>query len=246
MTSSLLKKTVWISHRGYKASAVENTLHAFKAAVNIGFSALETDLRMTKDNHIVLIHDKTIARLAGNHTPVRKMTRREIASLRLINDERFLFFDEFVEAFAGCSWIFDIKPEFAKQTISTLAGWAQKNNFTEPLCRQAKFLTWRSGHEQLLKSFFPGASCYARKSECRQAGLSVLFGLPGFGAIKPGRTYALPPSFGMLSLFKKKIVHPFHQRNAKTIAFLPGTDFLAKKAVTAGFDEILTNGVISY
>ena len=59
MTSFSHKKPGWISHRGYKANAVENTGKAFATAVDIGFSALETDLRITKDHQIVLIHDKT-------------------------------------------------------------------------------------------------------------------------------------------------------------------------------------------
>ena len=63
--------------------------------------------------------------------------------------------------------------------------------------------------------------------------------------LKPGRTYALISNIGKISLFKKSVVRYFHKRNAKTIAFLPQTDFLAQQAVRAGFDEILTNGKIS-
>ncbi len=245
MMTPSLKKSVWISHRGYKENAAENTFSAFKAAVDIGFAALETDLRVTKDNHIVLIHDETITRLANDRRRVRDLTRRELESFRLLNGERFFFFEQFTKTFANCSWTFDIKPENGKETIRALAAWTQKNNFAKQLFRQAKFLTWQSGHESLLKSFFPDAECYARKTECWRAGLSVVFGLPVLGSIKPGRTYALPPSFGGISLYNKSIVRHFHKQHAKTIAFLPGTDFLAKKAVRAGFDEILTNGIIS-
>ena len=245
MTTPSLKNPVWISHRGFKANAVENTCRAFAAAVDIGFSALETDLRITKDRHIVLIHDKTISRLANDRRRVIDLTRRELESFKLANGERFFFFDQFTERFRNCSWTLDIKPENGKQTILTLTAWAQKNHFEKQLCRQAKFLTWRPGHETLLKAHFPLADCYARRVECWRAGLSVLFGLPVFGAIKPGRTYAVSPYFGKIPLFKTAVVRHFHQRNAKTIAFLPETDFLAQKAVKAGFDEILTNGKIS-
>ncbi|MBC2716428.1 MAG: hypothetical protein HF978_14075 [Desulfobacteraceae bacterium] len=244
MISPPLKKPVWISHRGFKANAVENTFSAFKAAVDIGFSALETDLRITKDNHLVLIHDETITRLANDRRCVRNLTRRELESFRLAHGDRFLFLEQFTEMFITCSWIFDIKPEGGKQTIQVLAAWAQKNDFVKQLSRQAKFLTWKPGHEALLKSYFPWADCYARKIECWRAGLSVLSGMPVLGSIKPGRTYALPPFFGNIPLFRKSVVRHFHKQNARTIAFLPETDFLAQKAVRAGFDEILTNGTI--
>jgi hypothetical protein len=244
MTPPSLKKTVWISHRGFKAHAVENTSNAFKAAMDIGFSAIETDLRVTKDNHIVLIHDKTLFRLAKDRRRVRDLTRHELESFKLAQGERFFFFDQFTEAFDNRSWTFDIKPESGNETIHALAAWTKKHDFSKPLSRQAKFLTWTAGHEALLKSYFPWADCYARKVECWRAGVSVLVGLPWLGSIKPGRTYAIPAKFGTVSLFKDSVVTPFHRRNARTIAFLPETDFLAAKAVEAGFDEILTNGRI--
>lgn len=244
MTSVSLKKPVWISHRGFKASAVENTFNAFAAAVDIGFSALETDLRITKDRHIVLIHDKTLSRLANDRRHVIDLTRQELESIRLANGEQFFFFEQFAQRFNHCSWTLDIKPENGKETIHALAAWAEKSNFSKQLAQNAKFLIWKPGHEKLLKSIFPWADCYAKKIECWQAGLSVLCHLPALGFIKPGRTYALPPFLGGIFLYKKSIVRLFHQRNAKTIAFLPGTDFFAQKAMKAGFDEILTNNMI--
>jgi glycerophosphoryl diester phosphodiesterase len=240
-------KPLWISHRGYKAHAAENTGAAFSAAVKMGFSALETDLRLTKDRQLVLIHDPTLSRLAGDRRRVSELLRKDIERFQLANGERFLFFDRFVQLFHNCTWTLDIKPETGTQTIAALAEWADKNNFTEKLFAQAKFLFWRAAHETQLKRRFPGARCYARRFECWRAGLSVIIGLPFIGGIKPGRTYALPAHIGRLFLFKPSVVKFFHRRNAKVIAFLPPTDFLARQAVLAGFDEILTNGsIISY
>ena len=241
------KKPLWISHRGYKARAVENTEAAFTAAVNKGFSALETDLRITKDRHLVLIHDPTLRRLAGDRRRVSDLTRKEIEGFRLAHGERFLFFDQFVQTFPSCTWTLDIKPENGKQTIAALAAWAQKNYFTGKLVRQAKFLCWRAAHEANLKQRFPGACCYAQRAECWRSGFSVMLKLPFLGGIRPGRTYALPPRIGHIFLFQPPAVKIFHQKKARVIAFLPPTRSLARQAVMAGFDEILTNGrIISY
>lgn len=46
-----------IAHRGDCTSFPENTLQAFNAAVDRGFLAIETDLNLTKDGHVVLFHD---------------------------------------------------------------------------------------------------------------------------------------------------------------------------------------------
>ena len=125
---------------------------AFKAAVEIGFSALETDLRLTKDRHIVLIHDPTLRRLTGDRRRVKNLTRKELQLFRLAHGERFLFFDEFTEMFDSCSWTLDIKPENGERTIDALIEWAQKNKYKSQLARKAKFLTWSAAHEQQLKT----------------------------------------------------------------------------------------------
>jgi glycerophosphoryl diester phosphodiesterase len=192
----------------------------------------------------VLIHDPTLRRLTGDRRRVKDLTRRELASFRLASGERFLFFDRFAEMFKNYYWTLDIKPQNGDQTIAALDAWAQKNNFKAQLVKQAKILTWRAGHENQLKRRFPGAIFYARRSECWWAGLSVITGIPFSGGIKPGRIYALPPYIGKICLFRQSVVRSFHQRNARTIAFLPQTDFLTQQAVRAGFDEIITNGAV--
>lgn len=65
---SNLGKTVikprMISHRGYNEVAPENNLLAYKAAVEDGFTELETDLYFTKDSIPVLSHDNRIYKTA--------------------------------------------------------------------------------------------------------------------------------------------------------------------------------------
>jgi phosphatidylglycerol phospholipase C len=45
-----------IAHRGYNAKFPENTMAAFKAAVEVGAHALETDVHLTSDGVVVLSH----------------------------------------------------------------------------------------------------------------------------------------------------------------------------------------------
>jgi len=244
MTSVSKKIPLMISHRGYCERSVENTRESFQAAVDMGFTALETDLRITKDRHIVLVHDKTLHRLTGDNRHVVDLDRRELASFRLRNNETFLFLDQFLAEFGNCFWTFDVKPEKGEQTIRMLSAWTEKNGMKPKIIHQAKFLTWRAGHEALIQQLFPGARFYARKTECQRAGLAAFFGLPWLGGIKPGWTYALPPAFGPRPLFIKAIVDVYHRRKALVVAYLPKTDDQARAAAAAGVDEILTNGKI--
>ena len=45
-----------IAHRGFKAKYPENTMAAFKSAVEVGAHALETDIHLSKDGEVVLSH----------------------------------------------------------------------------------------------------------------------------------------------------------------------------------------------
>ena len=54
------------SHRGGVYYTPENTIHAFKDAISLGFDCIETDPCFTKDGKIVLIHDATLNRTCRN------------------------------------------------------------------------------------------------------------------------------------------------------------------------------------
>jgi glycerophosphoryl diester phosphodiesterase len=232
---------VWISHRGYHAAALENTREAFDAAIQAGFTHLETDLRTTADGHLVLHHDPELTRTFANSLVVEKTSLRELQSLRSPHGHRLLTFDEFIESYAGFSWTFDIKPESAGPTLLGLHTWAQRKKAESWLNEQARFLCWSSRAERYLRQLFPQARTLAREVECYRAGLAVLSGMPFVGGIRSGRTYSIPRYFAGRDLFTKFFAEAYHKRGARLLAYLPPRDEDAKAAVDAGFDEILTN-----
>ena len=55
-----IERPLIMAHRGDPSSAPENTLLAMEKAVDIGADVLETDVRLTKDNRLVLFHDERL------------------------------------------------------------------------------------------------------------------------------------------------------------------------------------------
>jgi glycerophosphoryl diester phosphodiesterase len=53
------------AHRGASAERPENTMPAFERAVELGVDALETDVHVTRDDHLIAAHDPTAARTTG-------------------------------------------------------------------------------------------------------------------------------------------------------------------------------------
>src|SRR5512136_1133404 len=70
-----------VGHRGARGHAPENTLASFDLAVEMGVSAVETDLHLSKDGEVVLIHDHTVDRTTDGHGFVKDMTLRELKQL---------------------------------------------------------------------------------------------------------------------------------------------------------------------
>ena len=67
-----------VGHRGARAYAPENTLASFKKALEIGVDAIELDVRKTKDNQIVVIHDADVKRTTDGEGLVSELTLAQI------------------------------------------------------------------------------------------------------------------------------------------------------------------------
>ena len=75
------------AHRGGATEGVpENALATFAHSLTQGPVLLETDVRMTKDSVLVLMHDETLDRTTTGRGPVRAKTLPEVRGLRLVTN----------------------------------------------------------------------------------------------------------------------------------------------------------------
>jgi glycerophosphoryl diester phosphodiesterase len=97
-----------IAHRGDSVHAPENTLAAFRRAVEAGADGIEFDVRLTKDGEVIVFHDSSLNRIAGRKERVIQMAAEELRSVDVgswFNRRRHAFANE----------------EFAQERIPTLA-----------------------------------------------------------------------------------------------------------------------------
>jgi glycerophosphoryl diester phosphodiesterase len=80
MIDHVYKMTV-AGHRGDMYNRYENTMESFKFAVENGVDMVETDVRVTKDGVLVLMHDDTVARTTDKEGLVREKTYEEISRI---------------------------------------------------------------------------------------------------------------------------------------------------------------------
>jgi glycerophosphoryl diester phosphodiesterase len=73
---------VWvIAHRGASGVAPENTMAAFRKAVELGAGFIETDLQLSRDVRLVALHDDTLERTTNGRGPVSSRTLEELRGL---------------------------------------------------------------------------------------------------------------------------------------------------------------------
>ena len=70
-----------IAHRGASGHAPENTLAAFRRAVALGASFIETDLHLSRDARFVAIHDDTVHRTTNGQGKVHDLTLADLRRL---------------------------------------------------------------------------------------------------------------------------------------------------------------------
>ncbi len=71
-------QTLLIAHRGASAYAPENTMAAVRYALEIDFDMIEIDVRLSKDNQVVLLHDRTIKRTSDGRGRLSDYTYEEL------------------------------------------------------------------------------------------------------------------------------------------------------------------------
>jgi glycerophosphoryl diester phosphodiesterase len=74
-------RPIVVAHRGASAVAPENTIEAFRLALQRGARAIELDVHLTRDRRVVVVHDASLQRTTGVRKAVEHMTARAVTAL---------------------------------------------------------------------------------------------------------------------------------------------------------------------
>jgi glycerophosphoryl diester phosphodiesterase len=76
-----------IAHRGFHNLIIpENSLESFNHAINLKLP-IELDVRLTKDEEVIVFHDAFLKRMTGINDMVKNLTLKEIKQLKLLNSK---------------------------------------------------------------------------------------------------------------------------------------------------------------
>ncbi|MEO0143058.1 MAG: glycerophosphodiester phosphodiesterase family protein [candidate division WOR-3 bacterium] len=90
-----------IGHRGARGIEPENTIRSFKKAIELKVDYIECDVHLTKDGHIVLIHDHTLDRTTNGTGYVNDYSFDAIRKLDAGKGEKIPTLQELIDLIKG-------------------------------------------------------------------------------------------------------------------------------------------------
>lgn len=102
-----------IAHRGASKQAPENSLSAFRLAVQAGAFGIEMDIQLTQDKVPIVFHDKNTQRLTGHHNVIERSNWKVLSQLRINEKEPIPTLMQVLDWLKSqtCHAIFEIKKQ---------------------------------------------------------------------------------------------------------------------------------------
>ncbi|WP_457640569.1 glycerophosphodiester phosphodiesterase [Persephonella sp.] len=211
-----------IGHRGAKGVRPENTISAIKYAIDVGVDIVEVDVRKTKDNKLILLHDKDFKRLTGMTLTPRDLDFDFIKENITIDGESVALLEEAIFVVKGKIGLFiEIKePDTVKDVMDIVDKSDCMNqiaviSFYEEVLREAKKIN-PDITTGLVYMKPPG-----KILEAKEVGAKIVL-----------------PSYGLAT---EKAVRFAHRLKLKVVSWVINSEQQLKTAVSRGVDGIATD-----
>jgi len=242
-----------IAHQGGDGVWPGDTMYAFEKAVEIGADVLEMDAHITKDGHIVLMHDETVDDTTDGTGLIEEMSLDELKQLDAgydwSNDDGQTFpyrgqgiqvptLDELFQKFPQMRYVIEIK--------------LTDNPIDKPLCdlirkhNMQDMVVVASFHDEAMSNFretCPEVATSASRGEVTRfvlLGKVFLGGLvwPAYQSIQP----PFDPKDSMnIPIMTKRFVREAHAKNIKVEPWTVNDPELMKQYIEWGVDGIITD-----
>lgn len=220
-------------HRGAAAHHPENTMASFRAALEAGADALETDVRLCSDGEVVVFHDATGERTCADPRLVRSCDWATVSCWDAGRGERPVRLSDLLAAFPGVFVNVDLKddlPEAAERAVAAVRAADASDrvglgSFHARVARAARQAGWRG---QLALTI----------PEVAAARL-----LPGFLArhLVRGDAVQIPVEWKGVRLDRPSFVARCHALGLRVDYWTIDDPAQAVRLVQAGADGIVTN-----
>lgn len=128
---------LWNTNDPGEANRPENSLAAFRAAVEKGYG-IELDVHRTKDGQLVVHHDDSLKRLTGVDIRISRSTLEEVRTCKLPNGEPVPTYDEVLDVVAGrIPMVVEVKAEDGNHNELSKAVYERMQRYEGPWCLES-------------------------------------------------------------------------------------------------------------
>jgi glycerophosphoryl diester phosphodiesterase len=238
------------AHRGASGGYPENTLPAFTAARDVGAPYIELDVHMTRDGHVVVVHDDNLKRVGGADGLIREMRWAEVSRVDAAHnftppsaDGEFSFrghgirVPELAEVFAACPnqrFIVEIKqtiPSLIDQLIGIIDRAGMRQRVLAASEHQAPIDEFRAAAPDIPTNF-PTAEVAAFL-------MSLPPGAPPF--VPRGEALQIPPEHESWKMVTPETVAAAHRIGVEMHVWTINEEAEMRALLALGVDGIITN-----
>ena len=234
------------AHRGSTVLAPENTLPAFELALRYRADILEIDVRLSRDNQVVVIHDSRVDRTCNGSGLVRNMSLSELQTLDAAHHfrdldgagcngtgVRLLSLQEMFERFPDTPINIDIKdnaPEAAAALARTIENCGRTDN-----------VNVGSFHASVLNHFrtlVPAVTTAATQAEVAQ-----LYFKRGMQKNIGYQYLQIPTQYYGIPLASRSFINHANQRGIKTVFWTINNESAMKQLISRKVDGFVTDRI---
>ncbi|GAB3016058.1 glycerophosphoryl diester phosphodiesterase [Nocardioides flavus (ex Wang et al. 2016)] len=228
-----------IAHRGGAGLAAENTLAAFARATALGLTHLETDVRTTRDGHVVCFHDATLSRVTGHPGRVADLDLADLRRLRVDGTDQVPTLREALATFPTARFAIDLKDEASIGAMARLLrahpGWAERTLVAG---------AW-SGWLRRLRDEAPGVTTalgwrsLTTLVACSRGGVRPPGLRPGTGST--GTFAHVPIRLGRLPVHSGRVIARAHELGIRVVVWTVDDPVTMRSLLDMGVDGIITD-----
>lgn len=231
-----------IAHRGLtvgapgQPDAPENTLLAFRRALDAGATHLETDVRATADGRAVLIHDPDLVRLTGSSTAVEEATLEELQRVALPVDQRICTLQDALREFPSALFNIDVKAAAAIRPVAADIRAADAG-------RRVLVTSFSGRRRRAVLRMVPGAATSASSGVALAALLAARVGAVPIARLALRRVDAvqIPTRYGPFSLTSPSMIRRLRSADVEVHYWTIDDPATMRDLVAAGADGIVTD-----
>ncbi len=224
---------ITFAHRGLSGEYPENTMLAFRKAYESGCEGIELDVHLSKDGHLIVIHDESVDRTTDKTGFVKDFLLAELKSMNAGTAHSFERIPSFEEY---CMWVQDL-PLITNIEIKT-------NRYYYPDIEKNVILMVKRFHleKKVLVSSFNHASLWKVKTMDPNIQCAMLVNSKGIGnAGSYAKAMGMEAFHPDGTTLTEEVVKDCHIHGIKVNVWTVDDMALMKRVIGWGVDGIITN-----